>query len=368
MHLALKVSGVAGQVVNSFDVNIVANAVYKHNFNIEPIKTSIDVLKPQDIDKHNANCWLLSPPCQPYTRGGKLLDDKDNRAKPLLHLIELLPQLRYPPKFIFVENVLNFEKSKCREKLVRQLCHLNYSITECLLSPLQFGIPNDRLRYYLAAQRSHAARAQPAEEYPSTAFIHTTWPFFPADESATTATTLSTSKPSMTQTFKVSTLDYFLQSPRSNFNEFLVPREYLIKNLQGFRFGRYYNRFRMGSLTRTNPKQVEYDFSNPVSLLNLGIRFFTPLEIARLHTFPVEWEWEYWNDNNVNGDDRDLNNKQPNNGKLPRTFHPNLLGSDKFTFPENITNIQKYRLLGNSLNVWVVAELFRCVLFMEEQN
>ncbi|CAG8470804.1 905_t:CDS:2 [Paraglomus occultum] len=389
MHFALKVSGIAGQIVNCFDVNIVANTVYKHNFNIDPIKTSIDVLKPQDIDKHKADCWFLSPPCQPYTRGGKLLDDRDNRAKPLLHLIEILPQLRHPPKFIFVENVLNFEKSKCREKLVRQLCHLEYSITECLLSPLQFGIPNHRLRYYLAAQRSHAARVQSAEEYLTTASIHTTWPLFPAGESATTSTASNTSEPSVDQTFKVSTLDYFLQSPQSNLKDFLVPHEYLTKILHGFKldivhphdkrsatFTKAYGShhiYSSGSLTRTDPKQVEYNFSNPVSLLNLGIRFFTPLEIARLHAFPVEWGWGFWKDNNYDhySDDDgqcNLNDKQHNNSKLPRTFHPNLLGSDKFTFPENITNIQKYRLLGNSLNVWVVAELFRCVLFTEEQN
>jgi len=106
------------------------------------------------------------------------------------------------------------------------------------LSPLQFGIPNDRLRYYLAAQRSNAARAraQSAEEYLTTASIHTTWPFFPADESSIAP---RTSKPSVNQTFKVSTLDYFLQNPQSNFEEFLVPHEYLTKNLHGFRFGGY---------------------------------------------------------------------------------------------------------------------------------
>ena len=40
-HFALKVSGVAGRIVNCFDVNIVANAVYKHNFDIEPIKVIV---------------------------------------------------------------------------------------------------------------------------------------------------------------------------------------------------------------------------------------------------------------------------------------------------------------------------------------
>lgn len=63
----------------------------------------------EDIEKYKANCWLISPPCQPYTRGGKSLDDKDQRAKGLLNLIDILPKLTDPPKYVFLENVLNFE-------------------------------------------------------------------------------------------------------------------------------------------------------------------------------------------------------------------------------------------------------------------
>ncbi|CAG8575867.1 10785_t:CDS:1, partial [Acaulospora colombiana] len=62
-----------------------------------------------DIEEYNANCWLMSPPCQPYTRGGKGLDDQDQRAKGLLHLIHVLSELSIPPEYIFLENVLNFE-------------------------------------------------------------------------------------------------------------------------------------------------------------------------------------------------------------------------------------------------------------------
>jgi tRNA (cytosine38-C5)-methyltransferase len=51
----------------------------------------------------------MSPPCQPYTRGGKSLDDKDQRAKGLLNLIDVLSKLSDPPSYIFLENVLNFE-------------------------------------------------------------------------------------------------------------------------------------------------------------------------------------------------------------------------------------------------------------------
>ncbi|KAF6133458.1 tRNA aspartic acid methyltransferase 1 [Phyllostomus discolor] len=53
-------------------------------------------------------------------------------------------------------------------------------------------------------------------------------------------------------------------------------------------------------------------------LLMLKLRYFTPKEIANLHGFPPE-----------------------------------------FGFPENVTVKQRYRLLGNSLNVCVVAKLIR---------
>jgi len=45
-----------------------------------------------------------------YTNtGGKQLDDEDRRAAGLLNLINILPKLNNPPKYIFLENVVNFE-------------------------------------------------------------------------------------------------------------------------------------------------------------------------------------------------------------------------------------------------------------------
>lgn len=62
--------------------------------------------------RYQADCWLLSPPCQPYTQGGKMKDIDDSRAKPLLHLIKLLSALENPPTYLFLENVKNFEVSQ----------------------------------------------------------------------------------------------------------------------------------------------------------------------------------------------------------------------------------------------------------------
>lgn len=117
LHYALEYAlEKSGQVVAAFDINTIANEVYTHNFGIKPINKLIDRLTIKDISKYDVDCWLLSPPCQPYTAGGNRLDDKDNRANGLIHLIGLLEQLESKPKYLFVENVPNFETSDSRNK------------------------------------------------------------------------------------------------------------------------------------------------------------------------------------------------------------------------------------------------------------
>ncbi|KAJ1845154.1 hypothetical protein LPJ73_004949, partial [Coemansia sp. RSA 2703] len=137
----------------SFDMNENANSVYEHNFGMRPNNKAIDYLETNDIDRHKADCWLLSPPCQPYTRGGKYLDDEDPRARGLIHLLKLMPKLKHVPSYVLLENVMNFENSVSRRLLVETLGSLGFEIHECLLSPVQFGIPNNRLRYFLVATR-----------------------------------------------------------------------------------------------------------------------------------------------------------------------------------------------------------------------
>ncbi|TPX60634.1 hypothetical protein SpCBS45565_g07443 [Spizellomyces sp. 'palustris'] len=85
---------------------------------------------------------------------GKQLDDQDARAEGLLHLIELLAILKEPPIYIFLENVVNFEKSRSRDLL--------------------FGIPNDRMRYYLTARRTGTTKEV---ESPPVLNLRTTWPY-----------------------------------------------------------------------------------------------------------------------------------------------------------------------------------------------
>ncbi|TPX62851.1 DNA (cytosine-5-)-methyltransferase [Powellomyces hirtus] len=153
MHYGLEWSGASGDVVASFDINPVANTCYKHNFGVEPIQLGIEHLSVKKLTSFDANAWFMSPPCQPYTRTGKQMDDQDPRAKGLLHLISQLSELPTPPMYLFLENVRNFEKSRTRDRLVHQLTRLGYDYTEWFLTPTQMGLPNDRGRYFLTARK-----------------------------------------------------------------------------------------------------------------------------------------------------------------------------------------------------------------------
>lgn len=88
-----------------------------------------------------------------------------------------------------------------------------------------------------------------------------------------------------------------------------------------------------GSFLQTERLALDFEPDDQATLLTLGLRFFTPMEIAQLHALPV-------------ADDA-------------RTC-PSL--PHKFSFPPQVTIPQQYRLLGNSLNVRVVSLILRHLL------
>ncbi len=66
--------------------------------------------------------------------------------------MELIPKLKTKPKYILMENVKGFDSDIAREKFTAMLKNTKYHYQEFLLSPIQFGIPNSRLRYFLIAR------------------------------------------------------------------------------------------------------------------------------------------------------------------------------------------------------------------------
>ena len=182
---------VKGEVVVSFDINHIANECHQLNFpntylysktllqlnvkSLSKLMYEVMIVRNQsstplpstskfnrktkkkwrvteeDLKNISIDVWLLSPPCQPFTRRGNKKDTDDERNFAFLHLIKLLPSLPPPlqPNFILIENVVGFEVSQTREMLVEMIEKAGgYSWQEFHLSPTSFGIPNQRSRYF----------------------------------------------------------------------------------------------------------------------------------------------------------------------------------------------------------------------------
>ncbi|KAJ1434921.1 S-adenosyl-L-methionine-dependent methyltransferase [Sesbania bispinosa] len=128
MRYSLMKAQVNAQVVEAFEINDIANDVYQHNFRHRPYQGNIQCLTAADLDQYGADAWLLSPPCQPYTRQGLQKDTGDARAFSFLQILELMPFLLHPPSMLFVENVVGFEAKRKSSSFVNEF--LNSQLTQ----------------------------------------------------------------------------------------------------------------------------------------------------------------------------------------------------------------------------------------------
>ena len=268
--------------------------------------------------------------CRP-SQCRKQLDTEDKRAAGLLHLCDVLPQLRRPPRALLLENVKGFEASGSRERLLQSLATVGYDTREFLLSPLDVGVPNSRLRYFMLAKLGgerfaggggggeiaasipgcelHGGVLRPLGEFMEAAVVADPAPALIPLE--------------------------LLRKRGHLFN--VVTAEHrrsccFTKNYVKFADG-------TGSVVQTRPTERDLPPSplgeQPADILEKesfelqqerGLRFFSVREVARLHGFP-----------------------------------------DSLTFPEAVTQKQQYSLLGNSLSVDCVRELLLFMLKEPEQ-
>ncbi|GMH43586.1 hypothetical protein BSKO_11508 [Bryopsis sp. KO-2023] len=154
LHWAFKSVLPEGQVVAAFDINEVANDVYQHNFGFRPHQGNIQGVPLKRIDDLKADIWLLSPPCQPYTRQGLKKDANDGRASSFLNLLEKLFAMEHPPKYLLLENVVGFETSITRGRMMGVLQEGGFTVQEFIISPNQLGIPYSRPRYFCLAKNN----------------------------------------------------------------------------------------------------------------------------------------------------------------------------------------------------------------------
>ncbi|RZF35967.1 hypothetical protein LSTR_LSTR005380 [Laodelphax striatellus] len=326
MHYALKESGIPYSYIVAVDINTSANGVYKHNFPISCLLyRNIQSLTLEEMNNISPDILLMSPPCQPFTRVGLKRDIEDNRSCALMFLLEMLPKTNGSLKYILVENVKGFDTSNARLKLLEFLEENHFIYQEFLLSPTQFGISNSRTRYYLIA------RKKPLEfGFPTSSSIITDL----ADIG------ISTSGDSCYPISTILSVDDDFDS--LEYKQLLIPLEKLVKHInvmdivskddkRSCCFTKAYGNYIEGTgsvyspfpLDET-PKRENYPSEELFleALRSLKLRFFSPTEIARLMCFP----------------------------------------DNEFGFPKTHSLKQKYRLLGNSINVKVVACLIKLMV------
>lgn len=159
-------------IVGAVDINRLAVNVYQANFDTPTWVREITSLSDQQFRDFGADLWWMSPPCQPFTRRGLFQDEEDSRSAPLLRILEAIESVR--PTNIAIENVIGFEESQMHRRLTDLLERSGYAFTEAQLCSTQFGIPNLRPRYFLAASRSSQPDLKapvPTEVQPIQAFL-----------------------------------------------------------------------------------------------------------------------------------------------------------------------------------------------------
>ncbi|XP_013879234.1 tRNA (cytosine(38)-C(5))-methyltransferase [Austrofundulus limnaeus] len=366
MHFALKESGTPAQVVAAIDINTTANQIYKHNFPDTPVwNKTIEGITLDDFNKLSVDMIMMSPPCQPFTRLGLQGDIADPRTKSFLYILDLLPRLHKQPQFILLENVKGFESSSARERLVQTLMGCGYIFQEFMISPTTVGIPNSRLRYFLIAKISAENVSIQTKSKVFSAAPHPAQSEVPSD--------LSPPRPNPDQPvekthggqvlFKLESLVEVQRKVSQNndlsvrqLQDFLEPlteenlKHYLLAPKTLLRYGlildivqpecrrsvcftKGYGRYVEGTgsvLQCCRETEIESVFTGLdqlsekdklEQLLKLKLRYFTPREVANLMGFPPI-----------------------------------------FSFPKSISTAQQYKVLGNSLNVVVVARLLQLLL------
>lgn len=163
---AARSGSVALDIIQAFDQNQAANLSYSQNYGLVPDQHNLDSIKVGQVK--SADLWWMSPPCTPYSVRGNQLDKDDPRARSLLNLLQLLPELR--PSFVLIENVEGIKGSRMEAHLNLTFEQLGYKLNTLSLCPTMFGVPMLRPRYFFVASRL----GQP----------HLTAPVAPADSAA----------------------------------------------------------------------------------------------------------------------------------------------------------------------------------------
>ena len=127
--------------------------LYTINFPGTRIEGDITKINPKDIPAHDILCAGF--PCQPFSQAGKRQGFKDEgRGNLFYNICAIIDE--HHPRYVFLENVANLkghDNGNTWATIEQMLKDRQYCVTERILSPHQFGIPQHRKRIYIVGVR-----------------------------------------------------------------------------------------------------------------------------------------------------------------------------------------------------------------------
>ncbi|MFU2163239.1 DNA cytosine methyltransferase [Streptococcus pluranimalium] len=143
-RIALEKNG--AKCVFSSEIDKFARETYKENFNEIP-HGDIFEIKSENIPDHDILCAGF--PCQPFSIAGKRLGFDDVRGTLFFEVARIINDKR--PRGFILENVagiVNHDNGKTLTTITNILEDLNYSISWKLLNAKDYGVPQNRNRWY----------------------------------------------------------------------------------------------------------------------------------------------------------------------------------------------------------------------------
>lgn len=146
-RLALENSG--GECVFSSEIDKYAQETYYNNFGDVP-SGDITEIKAGDIPDHDVLCAGF--PCQPFSLAGMRKGFEDTRGTLFFDVERIVTEKR--PKILFLENVagiVSHDKGKTLEVIENNLASLGYFFEWRLINAKEYGVPQNRNRWYFIA-------------------------------------------------------------------------------------------------------------------------------------------------------------------------------------------------------------------------
>lgn len=160
-RLAFEANG--GECVFSSDVDRAVRETYVKNFGEEP---SGDITKIDAKDISDFDILCAGFPCQPFSLAGKRRGFEDTRGTLFFDVLRIIKEKR--PKAFLLENVAGItshDKGKTIQIILDSLNEAGYYTTYKLLNAKDYGVPQNRNRWYCVGVRKDLTTGERFLEY-----------------------------------------------------------------------------------------------------------------------------------------------------------------------------------------------------------